>query len=280
MIANSPDQGPSRLPSLPIVTPDPPARSAREKYGTFFYASCIGLVGLVALLAWFGHRAWSMRGVWANVYILHDAARSDDDRIQAAFSLSHDPRVEQAQLWEMSLRRGLPDLARYLVAEGIGSDLVASDPQGYVSAVARSQDWTDWLRLVLARPLAYASTQGHAISRERLGELCRRSDPILRLWALYALAVQPRPDPQTVVEIEHAARSNGPEHELAEMLLAAVRAGETERLATLDRATLWNRDHQPDASRLWKGWVVRDGKLLRSPSLDGPEPPSGLPVGP
>jgi hypothetical protein len=268
------------LPSLPIVTPDPPARSAREKYGTLFYAGCIGLVGLLALLSWFAYRAWTLREVWANVYVLHDAARSDDDRIQAAFSLSRDPRVEQAQLWELSLRRDLPELARYVLAEGIGTELVASDPQGYVSAVARSEDWPDWLRLVLARPLAYASTKGHAISRERLGELCRRSDTILRVWALYALAVQPRPDPQTVVEIEQVARSSGPEHELAERLLAAVRVGETERIAILDEATLWNREHHPDASRLWKGRAVRGGRIVRVPGAERPEPPLGLPIGP
>jgi hypothetical protein len=268
------------LPSLPIVTPDPPPRTLREKYGTLFYAGCLGLAGLLALLAWFGCRMWVMRDVWSRVYILHDDSRSVPERLRAAYALSRDPRVEQSQLWDMSLRKGLPDLARYLLAEGIGAELVANDPQEYVSAVARSADWPDWLRLVLARPLAYASTRGHAISRERLGELCRRNDPILRLWALYALAVQPRPDPQTIVEIEQATRASGPEHELAERLLAAVRAGEAERLAILDQATHWNREHHPDTGRIWEGWSIRGGELVREPSAERPDPPSSLPVGP
>ena len=39
-------------------------------------------------------------------------ANPTDRRIQAAFSLGHDPRVEQRQLWDLSLRRGIPELAR------------------------------------------------------------------------------------------------------------------------------------------------------------------------
>ncbi len=165
-------------------------------------------------------------------------------------------------MWDLSLRRGLPELARDILAEGIGAELVAEDPQGYVSAVARSPDWPAWLRLALARPLAYAATRGHAISRERLGELCRLADPVLRLWALYALAVQTRPDPQTVVEIEHVARSSAPEHELADSFLAAVRTDEAHRLEILDRATLWNREHHSATPRLWQGWAISEGTLV------------------
>jgi len=128
--------------------------------------------------------------------------------------------------------------------------------------VARSPDWPDWLRLALARPMAYAATRGHAISRERLGELCRLDDAILRVWALYALAVQTRPDPQTAVEIERVAKSSAPEHELAELLLAAIRTDEARRLEILDRATLWNREHHPATARLWQGCAVREGTLV------------------
>ena len=163
----------------------------------------------------------------------------------------------------MSLRRGLPDLARLLLAEGIRDPYVAEDPQGYVSAVARSPDWPGWLRLALARPLAYASTRGHAISRERLGELCRLDDPILRLWALYALAVQSRPDPQTVVELEQVAQSTKPERELAELFLDAVHADEPHRFPILDKATLWTREHHPETRRVWQGWTIREGSLVR-----------------
>lgn len=263
MMMNSSEPNRSSFPSLPIInTPQAPARSQREKYGTLFYLGILGLIVLVTLVGWFGYRVWSLRDVWAKIYVLNDAREPEARRIQAAFSLGHDPRVEQRQLWDLSLRRGLPELARAILAAGIGAELVAEDPQGYVTAVARSPDWPDWLRLALARPMAYAATRGHAVSRERLGELCRLKDSVLRLWALYALAVQPRPDPQTAVEIERVAKSSAPEHELAELLLAAIRTDEAHRLKILDRATLWNREHHPATVRLWQGWTVREGTLV------------------
>ena len=253
----------SAFPSLPILNnPLAPTRSQREKYGTLFYVGILGLVVLVTLVGWFGYRVWSLRDVWAKVYVLSDAHEPEARRIQAAFSLGHDHRVEQAQLWDLSLRRGIPELARDLLAEGIGPELVAEDPLGYVTAVARSPDWPDWLRLSLARPLAYAATRGHAISRERLGDLCRLHDPVLRLWALYALAVQTRPDPQTAIEIEQVTRSTAAERELAELFLAAIRTDAAHRLEILDRATVWNREHHPATARLWQGWTVREGTLV------------------
>jgi hypothetical protein len=264
MMTNFTDPGPSRLPSLPIINPDLPPRSTREKYGLLFTLGIAGLVVLAALVGWFAYRAWSLRDVWAGIYVLHDRKEPEEKRLQAAYWLSRDARMEQKQLWELSLRRGLPDLARLVLADGVGPDLVAEDPQGYVSAVARSPDWPSWLRLALARPLAYAATRGHAISRERLGELCRLDDPVLRLWALYALAVQPRPDPQTVVEIEQVARTSKPEHELADLFLEAIHADETLRPPILDRATAWTRDHHPETRRLWQGWSIQDGRLIRS----------------
>jgi len=260
---NSSEPKRSAFPSLPIINnPQAPARSQREKYGTLFYLGILGLIVLVTLMGWFGYRVWLLRDVWARIYVLNDAREPAARRIQAAFSLGHDRRVEPRQLWDLSLRRGLPELARAILAEGVGPELVAEDPQGYVTAVARSSDWPGWLRLVLARPLAYAATRGHAISRERLGELCRLGDPILRVWALYALAVQTRPDPQTAVEIERVAKSTAPEHELAELFLAAIRTDEVHRLEILDRATVWNREHHPATARLWEGWAVREGTLV------------------
>ena len=263
---NSSSTGPSNFPSLPIINAPVPGRSQREKYGSMLYLGTAGLFVVFALVGWFGYRFWTMRDVWAQVYVLHDAKATDEARLQAAFTLSRDPRVEQRQLWEMSLRRGLPELARYILAEGIGTELVAEDPQGYVSAVALSPDWPSWLRLVLTRPMAYAATAGHTISRETLAELCRKDDPIIRLWALYALAVQIKPDPQTVVMIEKASQEGGPLKDLADLFLSALRADETKRPAFLDRATEWNRSHHPEASRLWQGWTIRDGKLVRAPS--------------
>ena len=84
---------------------------------------------------------------------------------------------------------------------------------------------------------------GAAVPYELLGELCRQDDPVIRLWARYAIAVESRPDPQTVVEIEKVAQAEGPNRELAQLLLSAVSADEARRLAILDQATLWLRNH-------------------------------------
>lgn len=232
-----------------------------------FFLGIAGLVVVGALAAWFGYRFWSMRDVWSNIYVLNDAREPEEKRIQAAFALSHDRRVEPRQFWDLSLNRKLPELARYLLAEAIDSELVARDPQGYASAVAMSPDWPSWLRLVLVRPLAYAATRDHAISRERLGELCRRTirdDPAVRLWALYTLAVQNRPDPQTVIEIDRVARADGPYQELAHTLLEAIDSDQPRRIKILDCATAWNREHHPDTSRIWRGWTLRDGNLVKN----------------
>ncbi len=253
----------SNLPSLPILNNlEVSPRSQREKYGTLFYLGILGLIVLVSLVGWFGYHVWALRDVWAEIYVLSDVREPEARRIQAAYRLGHDPRVEQRQLWDLSLRRGIPDLARDILAEGIGAELVAEGPEDYVTKVARSPGWPDWLRLALARPLAYAATGGHSISRERLAELCRLDDPVLRLWALYALAVLPRPDPQTTVEIEKVARSAESNRELADLFLTAIHGDQAHRCEALDRATLWNRAHHPPTARLWEGWTVREGTLV------------------
>ena len=80
-----------------------------------------------------------------------------------ASTLSRDQRVTDHQLMEICLRRDLPDRARYVLAEAVSTEAVARDPRAYALTVARSQDWPDWLRLVLARRLAYGATRGYAI---------------------------------------------------------------------------------------------------------------------
>src|SRR3954465_2449948 len=83
------------FPTLPIVTPDLPRRSTREKYGGALYLGLAGLAAILALVGWFVHGAWSLREVWSNVYVLHDGRRPDAERIRAADALSRDPRVNQ-----------------------------------------------------------------------------------------------------------------------------------------------------------------------------------------
>ena len=254
---------------LPLPThhlPPGPARSQREKYGTLFYLGIAGLVVLVALVGWFGYRAWSMRDVWSNIYILHDASVPEEKRVQAAFTLSRDPRVEQNQLWDLSLNRRLPELARYLLAEGIGPELVAQDPQGYASAVTLSPDWPDWLRLVLVRPLAYAATRGHSLSRERLGELCRRSTETRSFGSGLSTPWPSRPGPTRRPWSRSSVlrRPRDPSVSWPNSSWPRFDSDEAHRLEILDRATAWNRQHHPDTIRLWQGWTFRDGKLVRS----------------
>ena len=196
-----PDPGPLepfgfKFPSLPIVTPDPLPRSPSQKYGSFLYLGVLGLVVVVSLVGWFALNVWSLRGVWTNIYVLHDGHRAEADRIRAAYALSRDPRTGQRSFWEMSLRKPLPGLARYLLAEALTARIVADDPRAYGAAVAKSAGWPDWLRLLLTRPLAYAAARGDDVPHEALGELSRNSDPAVALWADYALAASRQGDPE------------------------------------------------------------------------------------
>ncbi len=204
-MSHSPD-GSSRFPTLPIINPSVPApRTERAKYGGLLYLGIGGLAVLIVLVAWFGYGLWANREAFADVYVLHDASLVLAERAQAAFRLAHGGRIDDAQLMEMSLNRDLPDLARYLLAEGVSTQAVARDPRGYALAVARSPDWPDWLRLLLVRPLAYGSGRGYAIPRDALVELAGHRDPMVELWASYALAARPVDDSNRRAVLEKTA---------------------------------------------------------------------------
>jgi hypothetical protein len=256
------------FPSLPIVTPEQTRRSDAQKYGALYYLGVAGLAVVVALLAWFAWGAWSLRSVWANVYVLHQPQRSVAERVQAAYALSRDPKVNQRQLWDIALERPLPPLARFIVAEGLTADVVNDDPRGYAAAVARSENWPDWLRLVLLRPMAYRAAFGRPIPREPLDELSRHSDPAVRLWASYTLAAsQQGGDAKASSSLRSAADAEGPLQPLARDLVNSLDAPRlADRIRALDAATLRNRTEQPNAARLWSGWTVRGGSLLPEPA--------------
>lgn len=253
------------LPSLPIVTPDPPRMNTAEKYGALYYLAIAGLVVLVGLVGYFARGLWSLRGVMANIYTLHSTQRTDAERIQAAYALSRDPRVTQHEYWDICLRKPLPPLARYLMAEAVTADSVAPDPRAYALTVARSADWPDWLRLQLARPLAYAAAQGMAIPHQPLVELEQLPDPSLSLWSEFALAASEPVDAGAAARIEHTAQTGGPYRELAGDLLAALRSRGQERRAWLDKATLWLRRNHASSSQLWDGWREDGGRLVQVP---------------
>jgi hypothetical protein len=266
-----------RFPKLPIVTPDPPAPPARaglQKYGGLLHLGLIGLSILVALMAWFAIQVWQMRDVWANIYILHNPARSEADRIQAAFALSRDSRVNDAQLMQMCLERDLPDLARYLLAEAVRTDAVVRDPRGYTLSAVRSPEWPEWLRLLLGRRIAYGTGRGlrrqkdsareaFAIPSDSLEELARHPDPMIVLWADYAMATGPDAADDAVARLKKAARGADERAELAKMLVAALDGSPSEREDRLDQATIWMRHHHPQAAKIWQGYVVQAGKLIK-----------------
>jgi hypothetical protein len=252
-LSRSPD-GSSRFPTLPIINPAVSSpRTERAKYGGLFYLGIGGLVLLIVLIAWFGHGLWANGQAFADVYVLHDSSRGLSKRAEAAFRLAHSGRLDDGQLMEMSLNRDLPDLVRYLLAEGVSAQAAARDPRGYSLAVARSPDWPDWLRLLLVRPLAYGSGRGYAIPREVLVELAGHHDPVIGLWASYALAARPVDHSNQRAVLEKTALAKDANGELAAQLLRALDADEPERSALLDRTTIWLRHHHPASAEIWKG---------------------------
>jgi hypothetical protein len=256
-------ESPNGFPKLPIIDAGPPrARSQSEKYGGLFYLGIAGLATLIALVSWFAYGFWQLRAMWADVYVLHNPERSEAERISAALRLSRDPRVNDVQLTEMCLKRDLPLLARYLLAEAVSTEAVARDPRAYALTVTRSPDWPDWLRLLLARRLAYGAGRGYAVPRGVLEELARHADPMIGLWATYALAVLPDSGPNAAAALEEAARSPDERGKLAAILLAARSAPPGEQERRLDEATSWLRHHHPQAAEIWQRWEIRDGRVL------------------
>jgi hypothetical protein len=245
------------FPKLPILDSVPPPRTQREKYGGLFYLGIGGLAVLVLMIAWFGYRAWQLRDVWALVYTLHDPKRSDGERIESARRLSLDRRVSDRQLMEMCLRRDLPERARYMLAEAVRTEAVAHNPREYALSVALSQDWPDWLRLVLARRLAYGATRGYAIPELALTELSKHTDPMIRLWALYTLAEMPGLKTDAAAKLAEAARTPDDNGKLATMLLEARDGPPDERERRLDEATIWLRHHHPPAASIWGAQSTR-----------------------
>ncbi len=111
--------------------------------------------------------------------MLHDPKRRESDRVQAAFRLSRDARVNDGQRMEMCLRRDVPDLARYLLAEAISTDAVASDPRSFCAGRGPQPGLA---RLAAASAGAAADVRGvrgYAIPREALDELAGHSDPMI-----------------------------------------------------------------------------------------------------
>ncbi|MEW4570139.1 hypothetical protein AB1L88_19920 [Tautonia sp. JC769] len=264
------EPGKPALPGLPIVTLEPwEQRSNLEKYGTFWYLALAGLVVMAGLVLWFAWGVWTLREVWRDVYVLHDPRRGTVERVNAADRLARNPRTTERQRYDIAIRNDLPDLARYLMAESLTAEAATGDPRAYAMAVARSggEGWPAWFRLLMLRPLAYGSGAGEAIEPVPLRELSTHEDPMIRVWALYTLAESSRYNQIEDRQLREIARGEAPEAGLAALLVKALNAGaDAGRIARLDEATRWVREHHPGASGVWSGWDRFEGELVRVPT--------------
>ncbi len=252
---------PFTFPALPIITVDPPRMTQREKYGGLFYLGLAGLVIVLGLVGWFGWSAWSLRGVWWNVYALHDASRPESVRIQAAYTLSHDVRVNSQQRWDIAMRKPLPPLARYLLAESLRTDIVATDPALFAKVVALSEGWPDWLRVLGVRAMAMAAAEGTTFPDDVLTTLADGSDPFVRSWVDTIRAVSGVGDRDASARLR--AVKDSPTAAIDRDLAGAIDSNSFERSTHLGRATARLRTDHPEAAKLWEGWAEREGRLVR-----------------
>jgi hypothetical protein len=264
----TPDEPPPRptYPQLPIITldPPPPKLSQREKYGGLFYLGIAGLVVVVLLVGRFAWQAWSLRDVWTEIYVLHDSKKPESERILAAYALSRDDRVDAQQRWDIALRKPLPPLSRYLLAETLPSATAKAEPAVFAKVVANSEGWPDWLRLLCVRTMAVAASEGTTFPADALDSLAARPDPLLRLWVDYIRSVSVVGDIAAIARLRNAAEGGSAiAHELAD----AIPVGSSDRSTHLEAATRRIRIDCPEAARLWDGWTERDGTLVSRSSL-------------
>jgi hypothetical protein len=265
---------------LPIITPDPPPppppapplppKTQTEKYGGLYYLGVSGLGILVLLVVWFSLSLWNLRGYLGEVYVLHDAKRSEVDRVNAALSLSRSPQANQRRYWDDALDRTLPTLARYLMGESLTAEAADADPRGYALSVARSEGWPDWLRALLVRPMAYGAAAGRSFPAEPLAELRRNADPMVGLWAAYVEVEQSKDDDSPRSFLAEQATKSGDPGQLARLLSEALAAEPDHKARALNIASIWMRTHHPSSVQVWKGWALREDRLVKDASTRDP----------
>jgi hypothetical protein len=235
----------------------------QEKYGSFFYLGIAGLLVSLALVIQFGVSIYATRDLWYAVYALNDPKKTDAERIEAAWVIARSPSANDRQRSDLALRKDLPDLARYILAEGLTSDAIRTDPKAYALMVAKSEGWRDWLRLMMARPMAYGVAEGYRIAWEPLDELRENQDPAIALLATYTRADMGSGDEAAKKALSDAAEKPGPFQPLAKLLESATRLEGDAKAQKLDEATRWLRSNHPEAKPLWRGWEEIGGKLMR-----------------
>jgi hypothetical protein len=265
------------LSPLTILRPDeiPAPRSNAEKYGALFYLGLAGLVILLLLIGRFAYGLWSTRDLWAAIYEMNDASVAEDARVDAALRVARHPSSNSQMLREASLHRDLPPRARYVLAEAMTPDALRDGPRAYALAVARSEGWPEWLRLLHLRPLAYGAGEGRAIAQEPLRELTTHPDPILRLWAHYTLAESSPSNTADRQALETASSTEWPGQGAATLLLEALNAPDTgHRESALDRATAWLRENHPPSVLVWSNEEAAPTTKSSAAAAPSPPPPS------
>ncbi len=74
---------------------------------------------------------------------------------------------------------------------------------------------------------------------------------MIRIWANYSLAVMPGLKTDAGAKLEEARRTQDDNGKLAEMLSDATTGPLEERDRRLDEATMWMREHHPQAAKIW-----------------------------
>ena len=279
IITPPPQQNP-KFPDLPILEPDPPRMSLREKFGGLYYLAIGGLIASLFLVGTFFYQFYRTRDLWAAVYVLYDETASVPARNHAAWMIAHNPDANDRQKMTFALQTTLPELTRYIIAEGLSPEAIQADPKAYALMAARSEPWPDWLRLMVARPMAYAVGEGYRIAWEPLDELRGRSDKAMGLWMTYTRAVMGSGEAALAQQLRDAAAKPGAYQPLANLLSQAEAAKGAERVAKLDAATAWLRGNHPPCSQVWEGWKVVDGELVvDTKSLTVPAPAAAKAAG-
>ena len=262
------NHAPRPFPALPIITldqpPPAPKLTQQQKYGGLFWLGIVGLFVVVALVGWFGWNLYAMRDVWTNVYALHETSKPESERIQAAFSLSRDVRVNAQQRWDIALRKPLPPLARYLIAESWTTDIPRSDTVTFAKTITYSEGWPEWLKLLGVRLMAVSAGEGQEFPVDVLNDLVKDKNPNIGLFVDYVRAVSQTPDPQAAERIRLAGKSDSPSAGLAQFLEKALDPNSIERSERLNQATEWLWSHDPEAMKITQGWRVIDGKLTQT----------------
>lgn len=265
---------------LPIISaPDPfERRTTAQKYGSAYYLGILGLIVVVALLTWFAMNVWVRWPLWRDVYILHDEQRPENDRIQATWRLAHNRDVDPSQTWGLALRKPLPTLARYVLAESLDSAVVRRDSRGFALAAAYSKDWPDWLRLLAVRPLLQAASEGITLPADAIHTLQNHPDPVIVAWATATEALRADATPgekkAAMRRLETLSKDDAPLRPLIIVLKDVIRLSSEDerldRLAAIDGATDWIRAHDRSAREVWQGWSVEGGELVENTAPELP----------